>query len=175
MTVSEMHIAIQLGLDKTSSLTLAAFEPGELDYWLNEAYLELIKRKAFGNNYRKEALQDSVKRMDDLTTLIKTGTFAYASMTTNSNYANVKSVSTPTDYMFYVDASVKFSNGLASQTKLVKLEEITNLVSTPYNVPFLRRPYIYLTEGKLNYIIDPYETMTSSSITYLKKPLKCIF
>ena len=52
MTVLEMHTAVLLGLDKSASLQVAAFEPEDIDYWLNEGQLELIKQKVFGNNYR---------------------------------------------------------------------------------------------------------------------------
>jgi hypothetical protein len=37
MNIAEMHTAVKLGLDKTSSLTLPAFEPEEIDLWLNKA------------------------------------------------------------------------------------------------------------------------------------------
>ena len=69
-------------------------------------------------------MMDSVKRMDDLSPLIKTTTFASGNLTTNTNYSNVKSATLPATYMFFVDASVKFTTGLASQAQLVRLDQI---------------------------------------------------
>ena len=37
MTISEMHLAFKLELDKTSALELPSFEPEEIDFWLNAA------------------------------------------------------------------------------------------------------------------------------------------
>lgn len=175
MNVLEMHTAIQLELDKSSSYQLAAFEPEEIDFWLNEGQTELVKRKAFGNNYRQEGMSDSVKRMEDLTPLIKTITFASANMPVNAAYSNVRSASnTSTDYMFFVSASVKFSTSKSSEAQLVKITDIKNLVVTDYNIPFLRNPFVYITEKKFNFIIDPYSSVTSSTVTYIKTPLTLV-
>ena len=56
MTVEEMHTAVYLGLDKGASGQVTAFEPEDIDYWLNEAQLELIKQKVFGNTTVKKLM-----------------------------------------------------------------------------------------------------------------------
>lgn len=64
MTISELHTAFKIELDKTSALELPAFEPEEIDYWLNEAVKKYVKLR-----YRE--FEKSQKRMDDLRPLIK--------------------------------------------------------------------------------------------------------
>ena len=54
MTVSDLHIAFKLELDQANSLNYPSFEPEEIDYWLNKAYLALVNQKMFGNNPRNE-------------------------------------------------------------------------------------------------------------------------
>jgi len=87
MTVLEMHTAVSLGLDKSASFQVAAFEPEDIDYWLNESQIELIKRKMFGNNFRGESFDQGVKRMEDLRTLVETESLA--APTVSTRYANM--------------------------------------------------------------------------------------
>ena len=65
-----MHNAVQLGLDKSSSFQIAAYEPEDIDYWLNEAQIELVKQKMFGNNFRGENSDTGSKRGDELSVLM---------------------------------------------------------------------------------------------------------
>ena len=52
MTRTDMHTAFKLELDKTNSLEIPAFEPEEIDYWLNKAVEDYINSnyKVFGSN-----------------------------------------------------------------------------------------------------------------------------
>jgi hypothetical protein len=75
MTISEMHIAVKMGLDKTSALELPAFEPEEIDYWLNKAIWEFVKTRYSGNNLKGESFEQTEKRIRDINSLIKDTTF----------------------------------------------------------------------------------------------------
>ena len=48
MTISEMHNAIKMEIDKTSSLSIASFENEEIDYWLNQAIMTFINQRYGG-------------------------------------------------------------------------------------------------------------------------------
>jgi hypothetical protein len=172
MTVLEMHIAVQLELDKSSSFQLAAFEPEDIDFWLNEAQTELVKRKAFGNNYRQEEFDSSIKRMEDLTTLVKES--SELSPTAHAYYTNVDMFTLPSDYMFLVGGTCKLTIGdkvdKLSECQVVKRNEIGNLVETIFNKPFLSNPYIYLADSKINVISDPFATVSAFRCRYIKKP-----
>lgn len=186
MTVAEMHIAIQIGLDKSDSFQIAAFEPEEFDYWLNEGQLELIKQKMFGNNPRGENYDIGTKRADDLSILMKyspellynsgSGPLLDHAYHPNVVYADI--ASNITDYLFYIgsdflvdDPNAPNSNVRPMETVLIEQKDIGSLVETPYNKPFLKNGYVYLKEGEVNVIYDPYAVPYSIFISYLKKPL----
>lgn len=71
MTVSEMHIAFDLLLDKTNSLQYPSFLPEEKDFWLNMALRKFIKTRYSGLNVKQEGFEQSQKRIDDLRTIIR--------------------------------------------------------------------------------------------------------
>lgn len=70
MTISEMHTAFKVELDKTSSLELPAFEPEEIDYWLNQGISKFVKNRYDGLNSKNKGFEQSQKRTDDLAPLI---------------------------------------------------------------------------------------------------------
>jgi hypothetical protein len=187
MTVIEQHEAVRLGLDKTSSLTLPAFETEELNYWLNEAQLELIKQKMFGNNYRGEDFDMGSKRADDLSNLMTlTAGLTYNVAGTSPefrphayhpNVAVVDIVETNMPkYLYYIGTDLIISDpyapstGVVMETELIEQKLVGKLIETPYNKPFLKNGYVYLKEDQVNVIYDPESTPTSVYVTYLRKP-----
>ena len=70
MTPSQMHTAVKLGLDKTSSLDIPAYEPEEIDLWLNVGQDRFIKQRLFGNNPKGVGFEGDSKRISDLQTLV---------------------------------------------------------------------------------------------------------
>jgi hypothetical protein len=71
MTISEMHVAFKLGLDKTNSLDYPSFLPEEIDFWLNQAIRRFVKTRYSGLNVKREGFEQSQKRIDDLRTLVR--------------------------------------------------------------------------------------------------------
>lgn len=71
MTISDMHIAFRLELDKVNSLQYPDFTTVEIDYWLNRAIREFVKTRYSGVNYKREGFEQSQKRTDDLRTLVR--------------------------------------------------------------------------------------------------------
>lgn len=173
MTIFDMHTAVKLGLDKSSSLPLPAFEPEELDYWLNEAQLQLVKQKAFGNNFRGEGFEDSIKRIDDLTTLVKVENKNVLDL--HPFYDNVKYIllSTIPDYMFFVGATAMTASS-ALETLPVKHEDIRNLIRTEFNDPFIKHPFVYFYDHKLCVIYDFHNEVNALQVKYIKKPNKLV-
>lgn len=184
MTVLEMHNAVLLGLDKSASYQVAAFEPEDIDYWLNEAQTELLKQKVFGNNVRGEKYGQGIKRMEDLSPLVEYSTgLAYDGVlgplkdhAYHPNVATVKISDHIPNYLYYVGSDVLINDSNAPTTTtpqesmLVEESVIGNLISTPYNKPVLRQCYIYLKEGEVNVIYDPFATLISIYVSYVRKP-----
>ena len=183
-----MHEAVRMGLDKTSSLTLPAFEAEELNYWLNEAQLELIKQKMFGNNYRGEDFDIGSKRADDLSSLIVYSselTYNIANVSPDFRphitYPNVAVVdiieSNLPKYLFYISTDLLIADSDAPNqavttmsTELIEQKHVGKLIETPYNVPFLKNGYSYLKDGEVNIIYNPGNTPISVYVSYLRKP-----
>ncbi len=98
MTISEMHTALKLELDKSDSLNNLSFEPEELDYWLNKAIKRFVKTRYSGSNYKAESFEETQKRTDDLRTLVEViilPTTEDYPFIENSFYASI-----PADYYF---------------------------------------------------------------------------
>ena len=110
MTVEEMHIAVNLGVQKIASFQADNLLQEEIDYELNTAVRRLISQRynMLGNKYRR-GFEQSQKRLDDLRHLVEDYT------TQNSSYMGVGYTSRtngnidiyrfkfPTDYMFLVN------------------------------------------------------------------------
>lgn len=71
MDISTMHTAVKLGLDKSSALDIPAYEPEEIDYWLNKAIFKFVKTRYSGMNVKQTSFEQTQKRSDDLSTLVK--------------------------------------------------------------------------------------------------------
>tara|TARA_R110000787_G_scaffold50721_5_gene120618 strand:+ start:14493 stop:15722 length:1230 start_codon:yes stop_codon:yes gene_type:complete len=71
MTVSEMHIAVNQGVQKIASHQVDVLLPQEIDFELNKAQDKFVKGRynQFGNKYSK-GFEQSQKRIDDLRRLI---------------------------------------------------------------------------------------------------------
>jgi hypothetical protein len=172
---------IKLGLDKTSSLELPSFTNEELVYWANEAQQQLIKQKVFGNNYRKEGYDEGRKRYDDLRTLVKyTIGLTPVAHAYHPNISSISISSNIPDYLYFIGADARLTNTdetneLASnykiyETKLIKEDDIGQLVETPFNKPFLKNVYVYLKENQVNFIYDPNSTLNTVYVSYIKEP-----
>lgn len=110
MTVEEMHIAVNLGVQKIASFQADNLLSEEIDYELNTAVRRLISQRynMLGNKYRR-GFEQSQKRLDDLRHLVEDYT------TQNSSYMGIGYTSRtngnidiyrykfPNDYMFLVN------------------------------------------------------------------------
>jgi hypothetical protein len=115
MTVNEMHIAVNLGVQKIASFQADNLLPQEIDHELNLAMLRFIKQRYSPlSNRIGKGFEQSQKRIDDLRALVVEGqgnTFnvgaAYddlGSYVYTSNFSNiyVDRFTLPLDYLFLV-------------------------------------------------------------------------
>lgn len=70
MIVKELHRSVRYEIDKTDSLDSVGFLPEEYDYWLNAAIINIVKSKFSGSGVKREAFEQTQKRIDDLRTLV---------------------------------------------------------------------------------------------------------
>ena len=182
MTVSDMHQAIRLHLDKSTSLVGSVdFLPEELDFWLNEAQDRFIKQRLYGNNYRQQKFDDTQKRIDDLRSLIiQTSKIALtqSNLASNVKECNLPTIDMTTDnpYMFYLNSTLyDSSTGVLQTGDTVSFDLISRYLKDDINDPYIRRPLVvFYNNGSytdmIGFIHGDEFIPTRCDITYIKKP-----
>lgn len=123
MTIQEMHIAVNLGVQKIASFQADNFLPQEIDHELNIAMDRFIKQRYYpmGNKYQK-GFEQSQKRIDDLRNLVvnsKIAAYYNRESVENGNFF-VERARLPQDYLFLVNAltNIRFNcNGAVVPTE----------------------------------------------------------
>jgi len=107
MTIGEMHIAIQQGVDKINSFQADMLLPEEIDLELNKAQAKFISLKyGAGNKYQK-GFEQSQKRIDDLRSLVVETSLQALYKEQLNNTIFVDTVRLPKDYMHLVNSRSK--------------------------------------------------------------------
>ena len=104
MNVTEMHIAVQQGVDKIHSLQADMLLSEEIDIELNKSMSRFINTKYGRNNIYRKGFEESQKRIDDLRTLVT----EYEEDVTfkelfNADPIYVDTFQLPSDYMYLVN------------------------------------------------------------------------
>ena len=129
MTIEEMHIAVNLGVQKIASFQSDSLLPEEIDYELNTAVRRFISQRynSKGNKYQR-GFEQSQKRLDDLRHLVEdyTGyTSSYMGIgytsTTNGNI-NIYRYKFPTDYMFLINVLSEVTSTCRKEVGPIKEE-----------------------------------------------------
>ena len=107
MTVNEMHIAVNQGVQKIASFQVDNLLPQEIDHELNLAMMRFIKQRFnYTSNRLGKGFEQSQKRIDDLRNLLvgNTGVTYSQGVVYTSNYSNVyvDRYPLPLDYLFLV-------------------------------------------------------------------------
>lgn len=116
MTVNEMHIAVNLGVQKLASFQVDNLLPEEIDHELNLSQLRFVKQRFNARSNRQgKGFEQSQKRIDDLKSLIvehQDFTKYYGEVYT-SKYSPVyvDRYTLPLDYLFLVSvrAEIRYS------------------------------------------------------------------
>ena len=95
MKVSEMHLQFKLGVDKADSLNSPNFLPEEIDVYLSNAQEEFIEQRAYGNNPKRESVEETQKRVKDLQSLTKNAVITPLASTTDNKPNGLFVVITP--------------------------------------------------------------------------------
>ncbi len=126
MTVNEMHIAVNLGVQKLASFQVDNLLPEEIDHELNLAQLRFVKQRFNARSNRLgKGFEQSQKRIDDLKSLIvehQDNTQFYGEVYT-SKYSPiyVDRYTLPLDYLFLVSvrAETKYSCTIAPEQRKI--------------------------------------------------------
>lgn len=176
MTISEFHLNVKQKLDKTSSLELPAFEPEEIDFWINDAIMTFVKQRVEGINLKKTGVEETQKRIDDLRTLVVSG-YDLGVANGNSYYDNNTCFTIPTNYFRYLGDLVTIST---TSTKVPSTTVTADNLSVKLIDPFSEHNLHHLTayplrmlrDDELLYISDGNYSITACYLTYIKKPVE---
>jgi hypothetical protein len=138
MTIQEMHIAVNLGVQKIASFQVDNMLPQEIDHELNNAMERFIKLRysTYGNKYQR-GFEQSQKRIDDLRNLVVNSRIEayYNRESIGNGEFFVERARLPEDYLFLVNllSNIQFDCSGSS-------EVITNGVSKTYFTVSLNPP-----------------------------------
>ena len=192
MTISEMHTAFKLELDKTNSLQYPSFTSIEIDYWLNKAIKEFVKTRYSGVNYKKEGFEQTQKRIDDLRTLVREvtvpctttgaiksiGTTTVISYVLTSGFSNT--VFTAAPYWLSLGEEVKLTLSNPTATIRTGVTEITSddysaEIDNPYSSYILHyrnaKPLRLFYNNTIEFISDGTYVVTEAYVRYVKQPV----
>lgn len=178
-----MHQNVKLQLDKTSALELPAFEPEEIDYWLNEAIRKFVKTRYSGINPKKEGFEQTQKRIDDLRTLIKH--YSDSTAAGSSDYDNGYDFQIPAsgtgigdeDYWLTIGEACNIIVDTTESTVGVTectIDEYIKRVNDPLSEHILHygsaKPLRIFNGNSVELISDGNYTVDDYHLTYIKKP-----
>lgn len=193
MQIQRMHIEFKIGLDKSDVLNYPNYEPEEIDVFLNKAQENIIKQRCSGNNAKRESIEETQKRRDDLRNITTNSNINTAYTTAQDlldvvdNKPNGIFVKLPSDYWFALEEEVTVTytdcNGNTT-SKRIDVKPMThdryNKVSKdPFNRPcdelVVSLPYEYIEINNENisrveligdgsYAIDTYH------LRYIREP-----
>ena len=178
MNIASMHQEFKILTDKIDSLNFPELIPEEIDVILNIAIERFVNQRAYGNNPRREGLEETQKRFDDLLTLI-TGTTITTFGTNPLLKPNEYSVALPSDHWHTIneEASINYidCNGI-TQTKRIPVIPITHdrynkIIRDPFNKPNSDK-IIRLGLGGNITLITGQVTLNAYYLRYIRKPIQ---
>lgn len=187
MTILDIHTRFKLGLDKIDTFATPNLLAEEIDIILNDAQSKYIQQRANGTNFKKESIEETQKRVDDLKDI--TENFESSTFITNSsNKPNGKFVQLPTNYLRSLQEEVlaEFNDchGYLVQERI----DVTPITHDRYNT-VKKDPFHKPDESEVNRLpygkisgIGSFELISSSDVDvktyylrYLRVPVNMRF
>ena len=175
-----MHLSFKQGLDKFDSKNYPNLEPEEIDLVLNQAQEAFVKQRYGYNNTKKEAFEQTQKRIEDLYTLIKS--VRLTPLTNTSENINDYSVfvQLPTDHWItiqeltnitYLDCN---SNSSTEDvyTKPIQHNDYSKLISNPFGQPTDEKVLRLMTQQGVELLHSSTSTISEYKIRYIKEPVR---
>lgn len=182
MTVAEMQYEFKVGMDKVDSLSSPNFTPEEIDILLNNAQDQIIAQRAFRNNVRREGLEETQKRVDDLKNLVANYSTTTFTSTVDSK-ANGVFVNLPANYRHAIqeEADVTFNDCAGTSTtglaEVIPLshDRYNRIIRDPFNTP--SEEIVYRLGFEATGGNERFELITASNVAmsnyklrYLREP-----
>lgn len=125
MTIEEMHIDVDMDLQKVNTYTQRNLQPQEIDWFLNKEVLKFIKQRTNPrSNVKQQGTDSTVKRYEDLDDLTK-----YVDMDVQVNSDGTGTCVLPDDYYAYITSKTNVY-------QLCSTDNITTKSKTLYKCVF---------------------------------------
>lgn len=199
MIVDRMHTEFKVLVDKSDSFNSANFTIAEIDLYLSNAQEEFIEQRAWGNNFKRESIEETQKRVKDLQSLVVNARLSFLPSTLD-NKENAFFVALPDGVTVLDENNIpypKYRHAINEElvvqyvdcnerTKTTRVpvvalthDKYNTTVTNPFAKPSFNRVYRlpYGRIGNLEHfeiIVSPPMIMTSRGyqLRYLKDPKK---
>jgi hypothetical protein len=189
MTISQMHTAFRLELDKVNSLQYPDFTSTEIDYWLNRAIREFVKTRYSGVNYKREGFEQSQKRIDDLRTLVRevtipctiTGAIKPNGYVLTNNLTSATFTTEPYWFSLGEEVSIIPTGGVAIRQGVTEVtsDEYRFEIDNPYSTFRLHygnaKPLRLFYNNTIEFISDGGYTVSNAYLRYIKSPAIVVY
>lgn len=155
MTIYELHLAFNDGLDNISSSSYPQFAPEQRDRFLNLGAERFIKQRYGGNNFRRESFEETQKRTDDLSNLVF---YIELNPFVEGFFQNIANVNTmyyqlPNNYWFSLTERINGIDNCGafnSSVRSIRHDELNEYIKDPFNRPKGRSRILRLFSSGLN-------------------------
>ena len=195
MNITEMHLAVQQGVDKINSFQADTLLSEEIDLELNKAITKFVNLKYGKNNIYGKGFEESQKRIDDLRPLIKEAalTFKYIGESINNKFRYASKV-LPLDYRYLVKTLVqvshersctpltpfqqdgrdplKYPKKLLSSAKFMQHDDIHTALVDPFNTTTKNKVLFTFKDNVLIAYTNDIFIINNLILTYIKNPSK---
>lgn len=169
MNIFEMHIGVNLGVQKIASHINGDLLPEEIDYYLNNSINEYIKQqysliKNTNRDVQSQYVHENLRKLLESIKLITSS---------NSDFLpNTKVFNLPNDYKYYI-SSYSIVDNVRKTNAFVQPQTLHKYIKTDSNSPIFRQNPVYIEENTISLILenDP-ESTSSIVLTYIKVPPK---
>ena len=189
MTISDMHNAFKLELDKIESLQYPSFTTNEVDYWLNRAIREFVKTRYSGINPKREGFEQSQKRIDDLRTLVRevtvpctiTDAIKPNGYVLTDGFGNAQFSTAAYWLSLGEEVSITPTGGTAIRQGVTEItyDEYTYELDNPYSTYRLHygkaKPLRLFYNNTIEFISDGTYAVNNAYIRYIKSPVEVVY
>lgn len=188
MTIAQMHVGVNLGLQRIASHVFEEFLPEEIDTYLNNAITKFVKA-------RLDTYEENQKAAEDLRTLIILNheVDPIGSITVALHGFTADEITFPANYYYLISSRSRVAynkdnidlTGVAAGTiripvgsytpyvrlnKLAQKDDLFQLLRDPFNKPTYKTPLAVLTSTGLRIYSNATYSVIKVYLDYIKAP-----
>lgn len=177
MTIEELHYQFKITLNKVDSAQRLSFNDAEIDWLINEAQKIFIKQRVDGHSFNKLGLDESQKRIDDLTAihikfpqqpLIATSAPTTQQICGRTVYITVMNINQLTFPYFRLTRIVAIKSGVHHKTMIVSTNDLDEYLKSPFH---LTKSHVLVNMGNNRIYVYSLAPITHLLLEYIKLPI----